>query len=179
MVDQTVPHEQSEAVADAQQAYSFLDVGIVTSAPKQDTDGAHHVTVAETRTPSDKPIPVIPPAHGDYYVPPEGTPVLIAYTDENDGVVIGSPLPPTTSETVAAGERVVSHPLSQSAVRFEEDGTVRLMGDDGSDVALQPDGTLVVDGGTQGAVTNVTISDTNDYGGATSLNIIRNPDVLL
>ncbi|TKX52669.1 hypothetical protein EXE42_15760, partial [Halorubrum sp. SP3] len=111
MVDETVPHEQSEAVAEAQQAYAFLDMGIVTSAPDQTEDGAHHVTVSETRVPSDAPVPVIPPTHGDYYVPPEGTPVLLAYTDENEAVVIGSPLPPTNSEDVTAGERIVSHPL--------------------------------------------------------------------
>lgn len=179
MVDETVPHEQSETVADAQQAYSFLDVGVVTSTPNQTGDGAHHVTVAETRVPSDTPVPVIPPVHGDYYVPPEGTPVLLAYTDKNDAVVIGSPLPPTDSENVTAGERIVSHPLSQSAVKFSDDGTVQLLGDDGTDVAIHPDGTVVINGGTQGAVTDVTISQTNGNGGATALNVVRNPDVLL
>ena len=179
MVDETVPHEQSEAVADAQQAYSFLDVGIVTSAPDQTEDGAHHVTVAETRVPSDTPVPVIPPVHGDFYVPPEGTPVLLAYVEENDPVVIGSPLPPTDSEDVTAGERVVSHPLSSAAVKFADDGTVQLLGDDGTNVAIDPDGTVVINDGDQGAITDVSPSGTNGNGGITGLDITRNSDILL
>lgn len=196
MVDETVPHEQSEAVADAQQAYSFLDVGVVTSAPDQTEDGAHHVTVAETRVPSDTPVPVIPPVHGDYYVPPEGTPVLLAYVEENDPVVIGSPLPPTDSENVTAGERVVSHPLSQAAVTFADDGGVSVVGDNGNNIAigadgtitlsgsgneveLQTDGTVVINNGDRGAVTDVTIDETNAEGGATKLKISRNSTIRL
>jgi len=179
MVDETVPHEQSETKAQAQQQYSFLDVGIVTSALEQTAGGAHHVTVTETRVPTDNSIPVIPPVHGDYYVPPEGTPVLLAYTGVNDAVVIGCPLPPTDSETVSAGERVISHPLSSAAVRFDTDGTVHLLGDDGTSVVIGSDGTITIDGGSNGAVTDVTIDETNDQGGATSLNVERNPNVLL
>ena len=175
----TVPHEQSERTAEHQQEYSFLDVGIVTSAPEQNTDGAHHITVGETRTPSDQPIPVIPGVHGDYYVPPEGMPVLVAYVGENDAVAIGSPLPPTDTETVTAGERILSHPLSQAAVQMLADGTLRLRGADGTDLTVEPDGTIVVDGGTQGAVTDVSIASTNSNGGATSLSVERNEDILL
>lgn len=179
MPQRTIPQADSDAAAEAAREYAFFDVGIVTSAPTQDSDGAHHVAVAETRVPSDQPLPVIPPVHGDFYVPPEGTPVLVAYTGENDGVVIGSPVPKTATPDVDSGERILSHPLSESSVRFRPNGAVEIVAANGPSVVLQADGTVVINNGTQGAVTDVSIASTNDAGGATSLSVSRNSDVLL
>jgi hypothetical protein len=179
MPQRTVPHADNVATADESREYAFCDVGVVTSTPDQTADGAHHVTVAETRVPADQPIPVIPPVHGDYYVPPEGTPVVVAYTDTNDGVVIGAPVPQAGTPDIEGGERILSHPLSASSVRFTPNGDVELVASDDTSVVLQADGTVVINNGTQGAVTDVAIDSTNSNGGATSLNVVRNPDVLL
>jgi len=179
MPRETPPREQATETAQAQQAYSFLDVGVVTSAPTQTEDGQHHVTVAETRVPSDQPIPVVPPVHGDYYVPPEGVPVLVAYTDENDGIVRGAPVPDVTYDDIEPGERVLSHPLSSAAVRFRADGGVEVVGDTGNSVELDSDGTVIVNGGDTNPVTDVQIDSTNTEGGATSLSVERANDVLL
>lgn len=144
MPRETPPREQAADTAQQQQAYSFLDVGVVTSAPKQSQAGQHHVAVAETRVPADQPIPVIPTVHGDYYVPPEGTPVLVAYTDENDAVVVGAPIPETDKPSLTAGERVISHPLSTAAVVFDEDGGVTITDDDETQIHADADGKIRV-----------------------------------
>jgi len=169
MTQETVPHESAQTTAEAVRAYSFADVGIVTSTPTQDADGAHHVTVQETRVPADEPLPVVPPVHGDFYVPPEGTPVLVIYTGENDGVVLGSPVPKTNTATVEGGERIVSHPQSDANVRFNPDGTLDIYGDT----------TVRINGGDTGIVTDVEIDSTNQYGGATSLNVVRDSNILI
>jgi phage gp45-like len=136
----TSPREHATDTAQIQQAYSFLDVGVVTSAPIQTEDGQHHVTVAETRVPSDQPIPVVPPVHGDYYVPPEGVPVLVAYTDENEAVAVGAPIPEADKPSLKAGERVISHPLSTAAVVFDEDGGITITDDDETQIHADADG---------------------------------------
>jgi len=179
MPRETPPREQATETAQAQQAYSFLDVGVVTSAPTQTEDGQHHVTVAETRVPSDQPIPVVPPVHGDYYVPPEGVPVLVAYTDENDAIVRGSPVPEVQYQDIEPGERVLSHPLSTAAVRFRADGGIEVVGDAGNAVELDSDGTITINGGDTNPVTDVQIDSTNSNGGATSLSLTRATDVFL
>jgi len=179
MPRETPPREQATETAQAQQAYSFLDIGVVTSAPTQTENGQHHVTVAETRVPSDQPIPVIPPVHGDYYVPPEGVPVLVAYTGRNDAIVRGAPVPETEYQDIEPGERVLSHPLSNATVRFRVDGGVEVVGDAGNVVELDSDGSVIINGGTTRPVTDVQIASTNAEGGATSLSLTRATDVFV
>jgi hypothetical protein len=168
MEQQTYPHEDARSTAESVREYTFLDIGVVNSTPTQDTDGAHHVTVQETRVPADKAIPVIPPVHGDFYVPPEGTPVLVAYTAENDGVVIGSPVPETTTATVEGGERIVSHPLSDAVVRFNTDGTLDVYGDS----------TVRINGGDTGVIHDVETTKDGD-GHVTSITLNRRSDILI
>jgi len=168
MTQQTVPHESAQTTAESVREYSFADIGIVTSTPTQTPDGAHHVAVQETRIPADTPLPVVPPVHGDFYVPPEGTPVLVIYTGENRGVVIGSPVPQTTSPAVTGGERILSHPKSDANVRFNTDGTLDIYGDT----------TVRINGGSKGVVHDVSTT-TDAQGHVTSVSLQRRTDILI
>jgi hypothetical protein len=176
MPDRTVPQVDSTDSARSATEYTFLDVGVVTSAPTTEADGQHHVTVQETPTAPDEPIPVLPTVHGDYYVPPEGAPVVVGKTGRYDGAVVGVAIPPTDTPTLEAGERILSHPLSTAHVRFNADGSIDVTSEGDASVRLRADGTLVLNGGSQGIVTDVQTTTDAD-GHVTDVTLVREDSI--
>jgi|APHM01.1.fsa_nt_gi hypothetical protein len=201
MTDRTSVHGAAKQASDERNSYTYLDSGWVTSAAET-ARGPPAVYVQSISVPNDRPVPVAPAVHGDYYVPPEGSPVLVGYRQENDPVVIASGVPNTRTPAVSPGERVLSHPLSDTNVLFTNDGSLHIVQNDGPSIKLQSNNeteisssTITIDanniqiadntnvggailnmyGGTKGSVKDVTISDTNSNGGATALNIERQP----
>lgn len=169
-MSRTNPHQNARASAEEESRYAFLSTGRVNTAPPDQSGGAHHVVVQESAAPSDEPIPVLPTVPGDYFVPPEGAPVIVSPIGKNDFAVVGTAIPGTVeTPNIQPGERIVSHPTSDAKVHFENDGTIR----------VNSSGTIIIGDGDQGAVTDVEIDSTNSNGGATSLNIVRRNDVLL
>ncbi|NLV06437.1 hypothetical protein GOC83_09885 [Haloarcula rubripromontorii] len=165
---ETAPQKDSTVSADAAIDEATLDAAIVTAAPDQDGDGPVTVTVQHTRVPSDEPIPIVPTVHGDGYVPPVGTPVLVAKTMKDDLVAIAMPTPKTNTSDLKAGERVLSHPASKSAVRFNEDGSLDIYGD----------GDIRINNGTEGIVTDVSTTTDGD-GHVTDITVKRDNSILL
>jgi len=186
MTDRTAPHSAADQSSRHQSKYTYLDGGFVTSVVDGDT-GPPAVVVQETKVPADQPIPVAPTVHGDYYVPPEGAPVLVGYLTENDPIVVGTGIPDVQTPNVEAGERILSHPLSTATVRFNADGSLVTVGDSGARVELAADGTVAIDGSSQvvvnggstGIVTDVEIDETNSNGGATGLKVVRDTSILI
>jgi len=169
MSQDTNPHTNAVVKSRNEDQYSYLTFGRVTTSPDGQEGGAHHVVVQESAAPSDEPIPVIPDAHGDFYIPPEQTPVAVVPTGKNNYAVIGAPVPPVDTANIDAGERIVSHPLSKASVKFNKDGSLDIRGDT----------TVRINGGTAGAVTDVQGIDNSGDGNFDELSITRNPDVLL
>lgn len=168
MTQHTSPHDDAPAQASEALWKSAMSVGVVTSAPTTDEDGQHHVAVQHTRVPSDEQIPVIPTVHGDYYIPPEDTPVLVGRFWNGEYAVIGAPIPEVPSPTIEAGERIVSHPGSGSTVRFHNDGTLDVYADD----------TVRLNDGSTGVVTDVTTTTDAD-GHVTSISLTRASNVFV
>jgi len=166
----TNPHTNAERAADSKAQYSFLSTGRVTTAPDGQSNGAHHVVVQESGAPADEPIPVLPTVPGDYFVPPEGAPVVVSPIAKNKYAVIATSIPSTVeTPEIDPGERIVSHPMSEAKVHFKNDGTLEVHGDQ----------QVVINGGTNGAITDVTGNDTSGDGNINEINITRNNDVLL
>jgi hypothetical protein len=165
----TNPHQNSKVDAQKETAYTYLTTGRVTTALDTQKDGLHHVIVQESAAPNDEAIPVLTQAHGDYYVPPEQMPVVVAPRGKNDYSVVASAVPNVQTPDLDPGERIISHPLSEAKVKFNADGTLDIVGD----------ATVRINGGDQGAITDVQAGGTNSNGGITSLDITRNPDILI
>lgn len=165
----TNPIENANQESEHVSQYAYLTTGRVTSSPRGQSDGAHHVVVQESAAPSDEPLPVLPSVHGDYYVPPEGAPVIVSPMSKNDYAVIAGAVPATSTPNIEPGERVLSHPESGANVKFNNDGSIDIHGD----------ATVRINGGDQGAITDVQPGGTNSNGGITSLDITRNNDILL
>jgi len=164
---ETNPNENAERRVTQTQNYSFLQTGLVTGVADDQTSGRHHIQVQETRTPIADRVPYIPPAHGDYYLPTEGTTVVLFPRGQNRFFAMGSPVPKGATPSISPGERVVSHPLSKAAVHFNTDGTLNIYGDT----------TVRINGGTQGIVSDVQAADRNSNNGITALDIIRNNNI--
>jgi len=164
----TSPHDDATASARESNRYTYLDLGVVTSVDV-DGNGQPSVFVQETRVPADQAVPLAQSVHGDLYVPPEGTPVVVAYLDENEPVVVATALPNVDTPALSGGERIVSHPLSNARVAFNADGSLDVYGDT----------TVRINGGSTGIVTDVEIADTNSNGGATSLSVVRDDSILV
>lgn len=145
MTNRTNPHENAQQQSRDALRRGYLSFGRVTSAPDTTSDGQHHVTVQETSAPSDEPLPVLPGVHGDYYIPPVGAPVGVIPRGPNRYNVIAAGIPQVQTPTIQAGERVISHPLSNANVKFNADGSVDIWGDS----------TIRINGGTQGVITDV------------------------
>jgi len=167
MRDNINPQQSAKDTSKRAVQYAFLNSGRVTSAPDTTADGQHHVKVQESAAPVDQPIPVIPQVHGDYYIPPEGAPVITAPRGQNEYDVIGAAIPQVQTPTISAGERILSHPLSNAHVMFNADGSLDVVGD----------AEIRINGGTQGIITDVQIATTNSNGGATSLNVVRDSNI--
>lgn len=168
MTSNTNPHENANKQVSQGLSYSFMRTGTVTSSFTTDND-IYAVTVQESGITADATIPVIPEVHGDFYMPPEGTPVSMLPIDKNRYAVVGAPIPVAETPTLEPGERVISHPVSDARVKFNADGSLDVYGDS----------VIRINDGDQGIVTDVEIDSTNQYGGATSLNMVRDDNILI
>ncbi|QGA82760.1 hypothetical protein [Halomicrobium sp. LC1Hm] len=128
----TNPHRKTDRSQNRVADLVSTSVGRVTSTPSVDDDTPiHHVEVRNERYPEGKSAVVIPQAHGEGYLPPEGSTVLLTRIDRTTPVVVG-PYYHAGSETPALepGERVVSHPTSDARVKFHNDGAISIDGDE-------------------------------------------------
>lgn len=170
MAPKTNPHSNAHEKSRENVQYSFLRYGTVTSASKATDKAGYNVTVQESSVPSDQTLPIVPTVHGDFYVPPEGTPVSIAPRGENNYAVVGAPIPAVSTPDLEPGERIISHPISGANVKFNEDGSIDIRGD--ADVTIN--------GGTEGAITDVeavTETDADGHVTSVSLNITREDSI--
>lgn len=168
MTQRTNPHTNAEQESRDAVQYSFLTTGRVSSVPQTQGSGLHHVTVQESGAPSDRPLPVLPQVHGDYYVPPNGAPVMVTAGERDQYFVTAAGIPDIDTSSYVPGERILSHPLSGANVRFNEDGSIDIHGD----------ATVRINDGTNGAITDVqTTKDTDGH--VTDISLVRNNDILL
>lgn len=169
-MQRTNPQQSSKEFAEERVEYSFLSTGRVTTAPTQQSNGAHHVFVQESAAPSDEPIPVLPTVPSDYFLPPDGAPVVVAPVSQNDYAVIATGIPGSVERpAIDPGERIISHPASSANIHFYPDGSMD----------INSPNEVRINNGTVGAVTDVQAGSTNDNGGITSLDITRNDNILL
>jgi hypothetical protein len=168
MTRQTSPHASADESAKTAVANDAIGMGIVTSAPTQTDNGETVVSVQSATVPTDGTAVVLPNVHGDSYVPPKGTPVLLAQLASSETIVLKAPTPNVDSPTLDEGERIISHPTSESVVKFNADGTLDIHGD----------GVVRINGGSKGAITDITTSTDGD-GHVTDVSVTRNDDVLL
>lgn len=149
-----MPNAFNKSVDEAESAYDDgrVSVGIVTL-----TDETNNVVEVTTDEYKDGVVAdVAPTALGDRYLPPEGTAVLVWETHGYEPIILGSYYRNNDAvPDVESGERVVSHPLSNSRVYFQSDGTLRLEGHTDTTVELQPDGDVVINGGSTRPVVDV------------------------
>lgn len=166
----TNPHQSSSEFASDAMEYAFLSTGRVTTAPTEQSGGAHHVFVQESAAPTDQPLPVLPTVAGDYYVPPEEAPVVVSPIDQNTYAVVGTGIPSTAEHgAIDPGERIISHPLSDANIHFHTDGSLD----------VNSSNEVRINNGSQGAITDVSAASTNSNGGITSLDITRSENILL
>lgn len=168
MTRQTSPHASADESAKTAVKNDAIGMGIVTSSPRQTDSGETIVSVQSETVPTDGTALVLPTVHGDSYVPPTGTPVLLAQLASNETVVLKTPTPNVESATLEEGERVLSHPTSESVVKFNANGTIDIHGD----------GTVRINDGSKGAITDISTS-TDDKGHVTDVSVTRNDDILL
>lgn len=170
MTEKTNPHVNAGRRSKSALGYSFLRYGTVSTAKSASTGAEHSVTVQEEGVPADRRIPVVPTVHGDFYVPPESAPVLVAPFGQNDYAVVGAPVPATDIPQIEPGERIISHPLSSANVKFNKDGSIDISGD----------AEVRINGGEQGAITDVeavTETDADGHVTSVSLNITREDSI--
>lgn len=229
------PHEKAYEKSAESMRRAFLIKAITSTTPDNQGDGLHNTSVQEVGTTVERHNAVMPTVHGDYYVPPENSPVFVASTGKHEHTVIGAPVPEAPTPSIVPGERVLSHPLSSASITFLNDGSIRSRSDEGaartrlypngtivadanggagflqmngtgdidieagngtgtvemtaggdititansSTIEMQSDGTIVINGGTEGAITDVEAADTNSNGGITSLDITREDSILI
>lgn len=158
-----------------------ITTGEVTSAPSHTSgdDIKHHVVVSPDFTDASFPAEVGIMAKGDVSVPTEGTPVYLAMRPDGRALILGEryQLEDTIPE-YESGERRVGHPLSNSHIELQADGTVHIENDAGTTVELQPDGDVVIDGGTNNPVTDVSTT-TNADGYVTDVSTTKSSTVYL
>lgn len=158
-----------------------ITTGVVTSAPSHTAGDniKHHVTVSPDFTESEFPAEVGIMAQGDVSVPTEGTPVYLAMQPDGRAIVLGERY--NRDDTIPdyeAGQRRVGHPLTDSHIELQADGTVHIENDAGTTVELQPDGDVVIDGGTERPVTDVSTSTDAD-GHVTGITLTRSSNVYI
>lgn len=168
MTQRTNPHTNAEGEAREAVRYSYLTSGRVSSAPQTQGSGLHHVNVQESGAPSDRALPVLPTVHGDYYVPPTGAPVMVAAGERDQYYVLSAAVPNVDTTDYKPGERILSHPLSEANVRFNDDGSIDIHGDT----------TVRINNGSQGAITDIETSSDSD-GHITDISLVRNNNILL
>jgi len=155
--------------------------GVVTSAPSHTAGDAiqHHVEVSPDFTDRSFPAQVGLGQQGDVCVPTEGTPVYLAMQPDERAIILGERY--SEDDTIPdyeAGERRIGHPLTNSHIELQGDGAVHIENDNGTTVDIQPDGDVVIDGGTNNPVTNVTTTTDSD-GHVTDIQLIRSNNVFV
>jgi hypothetical protein len=152
------PQETASKLASRALDTSRFQLGYVTATPYPQSSGAFHVEVKTEKYPEPAIAQLHPEVHGDFYLPPEGAPVLLRELADGEFVVVKSfynaeYLP----DSIEPGERVITHPASSARVYFDSDGRVHVDGD----------ATVVVNDGSTGVVTDVdfqndTVTRSND-----------------
>ncbi len=127
MTEETNPNDASQISARRLRNQAFVTKGRVSTADKDQGGRQHNVEVQQSGQTISNEVPVLTRVHGDMYIPPQGSPVAMAPDDNGEYMVIGVPLPDTDSNTsVNPGERIISHPLSKTHLRWNEDGSFKL-----------------------------------------------------
>lgn len=120
---------------------------------------------------------------GDIAIPKSGDePLYALYARVNDDIpyVLGYYYDDeefTIPESVA-GERKIGHQLTNSKLYFQEDGTLLIESDGGATVELRFDGTVVINNGSDGVITDVTTTEDAD-GHVTDVSVTRNNSILV
>lgn len=110
---------------------------------------------------------------GDITVPTQGDRVIVAYQIDGRPIILGTIY--TSNDTLPdfePGERIIGHPMTDSYVRLATDGTIHVEGDGGNTIELQPDGSIVLNGGSTQPVTDVQTTTDVD-GHVTSVSLTR------
>lgn len=159
---------------------AFEEATVFTVPTHTASDDVGHVIEVVSDTMDEPQIAEVPtPQSGDVCLPSEGDDVIIGYQTNGTAQVIGTQYENASNiPTFEEGERVVGHPASNAHVRFKVDGTVHIEGDAGNTVELQTDGTIVINGGTEQPVTDVTTTKDAD-GHVTSISLTHSPDVFV
>jgi hypothetical protein len=165
---------EQTATANAAVAYGFIT-------DPNPGDGEHVVEVQPLGRDVSVPMEMPVMSTGDVNVPTdERIPVLFARRPGGDPVILSVLYTPESKiPDYEPGERVLGHPPTSSEIRFNADGTISITSENGATVDVQKDGTLILNGGDQGVITDVSASGTNSNGGITGLDITRNTDILI
>lgn len=185
----TNPFTKSEREAAQAVKHGHLQRGSVTTSIRlDDSDGFIGSVFGDTIHGQTTPSPLVVPVHGDAYAPPEGYDLLygellngrvaLGAFDDND----------TSHPPVEPGERVLSHPVSDSYVKFNADGSIDVYGDSSvtvdasGDVSITPSGDVNIGSASTQAITDVSLSTTTDADGHVtdvSLTVERSNSVYL
>jgi len=136
-----------------------ITTATVTSAPPYTggDDIVHSIEVSPDYTNESYPVEVAVAQKGDVAIPAEGDDVLIGARPDERPVMLASRY--TLEDTIPEyepGERRIGHPLTDSHVELQADGTIHIENDAGTTIALQSNGDVVIDGGTNQPVTDIT-----------------------
>lgn len=174
------PHSNNDGGASTSpRAIVGYEAATVTTVPSHTAgDGTSHAIMVVPDghdSPRSAEVPV--DQHGDVSLPQEGDPVYVGYKRNGRTIVLGTRYGEDDSiPAFEEGERVIGHPLSDSHVRFAADGTLHVEGDDGNTIELRPDGTIVVNDGSNNPVTDIETSTDSD-GHVTSISVTKSDDV--
>lgn len=158
---------------------------VVTDVP---SDGAHVIRVSpigvsggdqiQRGKPASAIVPV--PSRGDVAVPTEDDIVLLSKT-ANDLLIVEGVLYSSEKNgpEYEAGTRRIGHAATDSHVQIDPDGTVVIESYDGTTVSVDPnDGTVRVNDGTDGVITDVTTTKDVD-GHVTDISLTRSDTVFV
>lgn len=176
-------YRQEENVKREVEQVRDRDVGLhrarVTQVP---ADGNHVVKISpiavdagdivQGGTPKDAIVPV--DTYGDVSLPSEGDLAIVEKT-QNDLFVVRGVLytRQDAGPSYQEGERRVGHSETGSHFRIDPDGVITIEADDGTTFTVDPsDGTVRVNGGSTGVVTDVTTTTDTD-GHVTSVDVVR------
>jgi len=192
----TGPHAHATEKAKEATRRAFPHIGIVTSTPEKSSDEpAHHVHVAGETFTGETPAEIVVEQEGDVNPPAEGSRVLVQFVAGEDALVVGQLYSQggsqkNTAPTYQPGERYLGHPTTDANVHFRPDGTidvesangastvtvnqdgsVTVINDNGT-LELAPDGTVSVDGGSTGVITDISTTKDGD-GDVQSVDVTR------
>lgn len=135
-----------------------IDHGVVMTSP---SDAKHQVVVRTGRFEASIPCKVATTAKGDVNIPPVGAHVLIGYRGDDLPVVLAHYYAnPDDVPSHEDGERIISHHASDT------------------EIALKPNGNIVIDGGGKGAIHDVETTKDAD-GHVTDITLKRRSDILI